>query len=290
MTKKFLGSCFLSSPHGVDVSTLRKALRSLSIKIYDITNIGIATPWIHGINEMISNADFVCAVIPQGPHPNLYFELGMAYARNKPILVFTTPLAEIPSDIHYLTYIKSELDDLTLIIDSLRTFLAHSKNKPELSYKRARSIKKKTDKHPPLELDKALTNYEQTTASLLEDAGFIVSRQEQAADQGVDLAVWIDELTESLGNPILVEVKGRIASQLMLRDAAEQLRVYVKKIGGRCGLLIYWDNKTKEARNIAQGWPMVFCISGKDLTDLIKQKKFVKFLLQMRNSAFHGKA
>jgi len=88
--------------------------------------------------------------------------------------------------------------------------------------------------------------FEQRTADFLREAAFILSEPSESRDQGADFAVWIDEVQHSLGNPLLVEVKAGDLSGPRLEEATSQLRHYVAKTHGRCGLVVYWDRQSRD--------------------------------------------
>ena len=111
---------------------------------------------------------------------------------------------------------------------------------------------------------------------------------ESAADRGVDFAVWIDELEQPLGNPILVQVKAGDFSARRLREAATQLRHYIEKTHSHSGLLIYWDRRNREFPRISSEWPMVFQLSGSAFADLVTRNELPDELVRLRNAAVHG--
>src|SRR6202011_4537570 len=100
--------------------------------------------------------------------------------------------------------------------------------------------------------------FEQRTAALLQSAGFIVSQPSLRREQGADFAVWIDDIDEALGNPLLVEVKAGDISLRRLHDAAANLRRYVAKTHGRCALLVYWDEANRKYPEVSLEWPLIF--------------------------------
>ncbi|MFQ5874111.1 MAG: hypothetical protein ACE5JL_09955, partial [Dehalococcoidia bacterium] len=107
--------------------------------------------------------------------------------------------------------------------------------------------------------------------------------------QGADFAVWIDELHQSLGNPLLVEVKAGDVTASRLDDAAEQLRYYIGRTHGRSGLLVYWGRQNREYPALDPRWPLVIRLSFPRLSKLVAQDRLVEELIRLRNAAVHGK-
>jgi hypothetical protein len=216
------------------------------------------------------------------------FEIGIAYAKRKPILAFVGSPLQLPIDILSLTYVRSDPTDPTAVHRALNTFLEHAK--PTTSpRRRARSIKPKREGTPLRGVPPASGfELERRTADLLQQAGFIVSGLSDHRTRGADFAVWIDELDQSLGNPLLVEVKAGDLSTGRLRDAASQLRHHVAKTHGRCALLVYWDRSNREFTSVSTEWPLILQLSGGTLTRLVSQGRLVQELVRLRNAAVHG--
>lgn len=287
-------TCFISASFGVDTSVLRRALQARGIRWSDQTGLQPGLNWAGAVDKAMTTADFVCVVLPEGGQGNILFELGIAYARRKPILAFGGKSANLPTDVMSLTYFRVEASDVEAVDYALGTFLAHASEQPlgEVSVPRSkRDSAHRADivVHPAGIVPGS--EFEQRTAALLEEAGFIVSRpsERRASDHGADLAVWIEELQNySLGNPLLVEVKAGDLTRGRIRDAALRLRSYVEKTHGRSGLLVYWDRENREFPQVEKGWPLIFQLSGDALTQLIREERLPEELIRLRNAAAHG--
>jgi len=114
-----------------------------------------------------------------------------------------------------------------------------------------------------------------------------VSAPTVSQDKGVDLAVWIDEIERSLGNPLLVQVKTGNLSAKILRNQASRLREYMAKTHARCALLVYWDRDNREFAETSGGWPLVFLLSGPKFSRLLSEGRFVTELIRLRNTVVH---
>ena len=132
------------------------------------------------------------------------------------------------------------------------------------------------------------TKAENKTAELLQEAGFIVTGPEERKDKGADFAVWMDELEDALGTPILVEVKAGNLTDKKIEDAATQLRKHVANTHGRCALLIYWDQANREFPSLSAEWPLVLQLSGSSLIQLVTEGRLAQELVRLRNMAVHG--
>ena len=289
MTRARFNTCFILAPIGVDTSVLRQTLEEKSIRWFDQTSVKVGSNWIDAIESALTRSDFVCAVLPEGQHENVLFELGIAYARRKPILAFVGSSASLPSDILSLTYVRADPKDRAAIQTALRTFLAYATETPIRKSQwpqPKRGLPSKESFLPPSAAH-AAQEFEQKTAALLQKGGFIVSWPTERRDKGADFAVWIDELQHSIGNPLLVEVKAGKLSMKKIREAASQLRAHVAKTHGRCALLVYWDQQNRKFPALSVEWPLVFHLSGAALTRLVKEGRLPDELIRLRNAAVH---
>lgn len=290
MTRPRLRSCFISAPFGADTSLLRKVLDEKRIQWHDQTDVRVGDNWITAVEAAITRTDFVCLVLPaQSYRENALFELGMAYARRKPVLAFLGPSVSLPSDLLGLTYVRMDTSSDELVRSAVDAFLAHAIRPAPAALSR----KTGTRSHPQGPSPTAASSNagfaaEQRTAALLTQAGFIVSDVSTARDSRADLAVWIDEVQHSLGNPLLVEVKAGRISERRLADAAVGLRQHVVTTHGRCGLIVYWDDQERDFAEISPGWPLIFCLSGQTLSRLLSSGELATRLVALRNRAAHG--
>jgi hypothetical protein len=294
VTKSRFKTCFISAPFGTDTSVLRRALEEKSVRWFDQTSLAPGSNWIDAIDGALAKADFVCTVLPEGQHGNIFFELGIAFARRKPILAFAGSSTLLPTDILSLTYVRADIKNPEAVRSTLAAFLEHASGRPPRrpskgpnapARKQAEGTRRGSA--PPRS---SMTGYEleSKTAALLQEAGFIVSSPTERRGQGADFAVWIDELQQSLGNPLLVEVKGGNLSSARLRESAEQLRGYAAKTHARSALLVYWDSEKREYPTIVTGWPLVFQLSGEVFTRLLRQGGLPEELVRLRNAAIHS--
>jgi hypothetical protein len=227
-------------------------------------------------------------MMPEVQNPNILFELGLAYARQKPILAFLGPSSSPPVDVLSLTYFRSDPKDENTVRSALATFLEHAGKRPLAKARTPRAKGRPPSKRPIEAFLSQGEEYEARTAQLFQNAGFLVSHSHLPGAERPDFAVWIDDLPEPLGNPLLVEVKAGRLSGLSIDEAALQLREYVEKTHGRGGLLVYWDQENREYPLISSHQPLIFQVSGPTLTRLLEQGRLRQELVRFRNVAAHG--
>jgi nucleoside 2-deoxyribosyltransferase len=70
----------------------------------------LTMPILDKINDFIRNADAIITDC-SGRNPNGFYELGIAHAQGKKVILITKdPIEEAPSDVRYFEFIKYELD------------------------------------------------------------------------------------------------------------------------------------------------------------------------------------
>jgi hypothetical protein len=280
-------NCFISAPLTTDTSVLRQALADSNIEWFDQTTIESGTYVADAVDQALTQSDFVCVVLPDGERGRVLFELGMAYAKRKPVLAFLGLNAGLPVDIVSLTYVRVDLSNRDAVKSALSMFLEHATPKP-----RGRTGKAVARPKPKLTLPSAGSTAigyecEQRTAQILEEAGFILSWSPESHDRGADFAIWIDDLQHSLGNPLLVEVKAGNLTLRRINEAASQLRAHVSRVHGGGALLVYWDQSNREYPFISAEWPLIFQLSGPTLTRLVHEGRLIDELLRLRNDVVH---
>src|ERR1700722_9410900 len=99
-------SCFIIAPPGQLSDLLREQLNQEGVICLrlDITD-PLWQPSVQ-VTSLIERADFVAAVLEGEPSPNLYFELGLAMGKGKPVLLFSDS-SKVPSALSSTTTVVS---------------------------------------------------------------------------------------------------------------------------------------------------------------------------------------
>jgi hypothetical protein len=125
--------------------------------------------------------------------------------------------------------------------------------------------------------------------ALFQGRGYVVERS-QLPNDVADLAVWLDSVEASLGNPLLVEVKTGNLTEAQLTRSESQMRSRIGKTAAQLGLLVYLDRRGRKFPTDTSSWPLVVRISAVELVSLLGNGTLEETLVQWRNSAVHGKA
>jgi nucleoside 2-deoxyribosyltransferase len=100
----------------------------------------LTNPILDKINDFIWKADVIIADC-SGRNPNVFYELGIAHAREKKVVLITNDSGEAPSDIRHYEFIHYELDKHTEFLKKLDNALHNVFSESyEGLYERARAI------------------------------------------------------------------------------------------------------------------------------------------------------
>jgi hypothetical protein len=100
--------------------------------------------------------------------------------------------------------------------------------------------------------------------------------------QAFDIGVWSDDLDAIAGNPLLVEVRGRIDSTGVRKSLAALHQVS----GARAALIVSLEEPT-EIETTGLGWP-VLGISLQKLLEAMRENSFAEVVRELRNRSVHG--
>lgn len=199
------------------------------------------------VMEALESADIVVALLGAGsPRPNVVFELGVATGLGKPALVVDQTGSAPPFDLAEIQVVRADATNRYALRLALERALSagpdvqveedpsrHSRAlgaAAESLLERARSAS--TEAQAVELLAEALTQSHVTAA----EARF----QGPGPDyrwHRPDLAAWIEESRQSLGNPIIIEV-----TTSPTRERIEKIRTYMELAQARTGLAVWLDD------------------------------------------------
>jgi hypothetical protein len=288
-------TCFISAPANVDLSKLRRLLASKHIKaILPFEQPILGNDFQGEITKAIQKADFCIALLPdEAKQANVFFELGIASAFAKPILLLRTPNAKLPIniwDIPTAEYDPPRFAGLDFYLDQ---FL----RRPLKRRRKRRSSSLKTK--PLLDRANQLTAHLQSlgpraTHSELEhilhvafrESGIRASAEPKEGDRQYDFAIWVDELSGVIGNPLLIEVK----STLSLADAKRLRDTFIASIPKALGraLLVVYSTGSQAIENESVGSPLVLFVNLQRLLATLRARSLGTFIRSERNRLVHG--
>jgi len=312
--EKSLKNCFVVAPATVDITPLRKLLESRGIKVRDMLSVPISKVSISKtIEKEIHSSDFLCAVIPSKAPPSIFYEVGLARGARKPIFLIFEEKGVMPSDLQDVVYVRTSIKGQKVIEFALDQFLSrypqrpkytrrrikytkYAKKRPKYTYRGIRYAKKRLDitslqqqlRH--LSKEAYEVEMESFVARLFEHFNDVVAVRKDPSyvSKGVDMALWIDTLESSLGNPVLVEVKSGKLSDSMLINAENQLRGYLEQTNASVALLIYFDHERRRFKPLTIRWPLVIWLELRNLLSMLSRHSLADVIVTQRNRMVHS--
>lgn len=225
-------SVFIAAPAQSRLEVLKRELRSRGLHVFTAYDLKPATHSLADhIKRAIKKADLIVGVVPETASPNVFFELGVAHALQKPFLLLISPkCGNIPSDLAGMLYVRADPDNVEAIRFAFDQCLSRLKTKPPRRVRTPREgqpLGTKADRYIAQLKRSAGTirgaELESLVSEILRAAGVKVIAQSTSRDEGVDIAVWADDLQPISGNPLIVQVKTAIRSKQQLLEAVNHV-------------------------------------------------------------------
>jgi hypothetical protein len=266
------------------------------IRVQDALSIPASSGTIaNSIESAIRGVDFICGIITPESSYNVLFEIGLAFGAKKPLFLIVDKEAKLPAILRDILYVRASPTDINALQFNIDNFLEHITTRPT-SKKYVHTIGpgySKLHEDAGLEL---LSNVEPGRegfeleaylTNLFERNNTVVVQKADYPDSGVDMAIWIDEIESTLGNPVLIEVKVGRLSEDRLKKGELQLRRYLIQTNSSVGILVYLDQNGQQFPSSPSGWPLVIRIDARELAGLLANGELVSTLIQARNQAVH---
>jgi len=275
--------CFIIGAHDAYEAAIRAELSRVAVDGFTTWDIAGSRPLSGLIVDAIKRADFVIAILRADPtRSSVLFEIGIAYALGKPLAAVVPPGAEnLPAELTDLQIVRASPDDseaFRFLITQLSEAAAHSR--------KSRTSGNTTRRPSRPARDLSGLWLERTVQSALARSGVSVEAEARTANRGADFAFWSADL-ESIGNPVLVEVKAS-RSPSTIRDGADQLATYMERTRAELGLLIYPGPRadTPVGRILERGLILYFTID--ELIDAVDAGRLTDAVKERRNRLVHG--
>jgi hypothetical protein len=276
-----------------DVGEVRKAMQHFDIDAVTLDQAATpGTTWVDSLYRCVNGADVVIGIMgDRRKDTNVFFELGVASALNKPTLVFITPDYPIefvpPSGIPYL---RMDLRNEDAVMFGLNQVLA---------------LSPRDRLHPPAKgfttqpigsvADQLLAKLPQSSASEFEDLIYeaikvsgasTIARGSKIEDQGIDFAVWSSDLEPTITNPLLIECKSILATQSDVNEAIGRMYRALEAIPNGCGIVLYKE-PSKVPKAAPRSLPVVFVLAEEFINGL-RDTGLAEYVRKLRNNAVHG--
>jgi hypothetical protein len=290
-------SCFISAIAGTNLQTLREVLAEKGVEVVVPEGSPSGSDWPTELTSIISRVDLVIGVLTQEERWSwVLFELGQAIALKRQVILFAPPPIKIfPPDLQRFLVVRAGLKNrgaISFAVDQVLAAPPATARYRELKPSERRYLGPQADRFLH-EIRWAIEKQdwqlvELTTREALKLSGVDVISQVAISNRDVDLAIWSDALQPTMGNPLLVEVKGRLLDVDTARKAAQQLSILTTAAGTEWGLLLYGDTSIIEDGLRFATPPNVLVLSLTSLFEQMKTRPFAEIVKDLRNRRVHG--
>ena len=282
-----------------NVAEVQKAMQQFDVDAVTLDQSATpGTTWVDSLHRCLNDADMVIGIMGdrrKGTNvfldTNVFFELGVASALNKPTLLFLTP--EYPMELippSGIPYLRMDMQNEEAVTFGL---------------KQALSLSTRDRVHQPAPgfttrpigqvADQLLAKLTQVNAREFEDVIFdaikaseasTTARGSEAEDKGVDFAVWSSDLEPTVTNPLLIECKLSLRNQSDVNAAIGQMFRALEGIHNGFGLVLY-NEAEKVSNAVPRSLPFVF-VSATDFINGLRDTALAEYVRKLRNTAVHG--
>lgn len=250
------------------------------------------TTWVESLYRCVNDADLVIGVMAdRRKDANVFFELGVASALNKPTLLFVTP--DYPVDLippSGMPYLRMDLHNQDAVKFGLRQALSLSTR--DRTHQIAEGF---TTRPIGAVADQLLGKIAQSNPLEFEDLIYkaicasgpaSIARGDEAADRGIDFAVWSNDLEPMISNPLLVECKSILGDQAAVDEATGRMIRALQATYNGFGLVLFKESKM--ISNLApRNLPVAF-VSAEDFLNGLRETGLSEYVRRLRNAAAHG--
>jgi hypothetical protein len=289
-------TCYISSPPGVNLSQLQASLaaRGISVAVPDDFSTGTDASAL--VSRNLAAVDLVIGVLTRERRSQwVLFELGQALAMGRQIVLLAPPKGDlIPSNLSGFLVLRINLQNRGAIDFALDQLLAA----PSPTF--VRPTTRRIGRGLGAKVDDLLrdcrsalsSNDPQRLETIISEAlhgpDVEVIKESRLRDRNVDLAIWSDSLQQSVGNPLLVEIKSKIAGAHDARRAMEQLASASLAAGNVWGLLLYGEGPSESQLASNAVFPTILVCSIPSLLEDMRSRSFVDVVTRLRNRRVHG--
>lgn len=285
--------CYISAELMEDLNKFRSILQELNFRVYDHFDLPINNSIEDDITEKIKCSDFVIAII-KNESPNIFFEIGLAKGLSKPIFLVADNNVDLPIYIKNSLYINASLKDYNLIKKSLVKWLdtikvSQPKKKIIIKDKQSIDINNFLEIIHRIRKDGETYEVEKLIKQIFETFQTQVVVNDFNADKGADYAIWINDLQNIIGNPLLlIEMKSGNLDQNIITNTKHQLAKYMQMAEAKVGLVLYLDREGKRFRTSSMINPIILTMDLEDFLIEVSNQSLSEFILRQRNHMAHG--
>jgi nucleoside 2-deoxyribosyltransferase len=288
-------TCFVVAEPTVSVRPIERLLRARGIRpVFQSDLPSNAARLVTSTREGITKADFVLGVFRKGDNTNTAFEMGMAFGLGKPLLVVAPTGVPVPFRAADVVLVRADAKDTAAVSFALDQMLAAPQpfaSESDSPIRRTKAIGADAGQFG-IELQQLRSSEAPSKAFLLdslvqralEATGATVAVREGEPDNGFDLGVWADDLDQSVGNPLVVEVKWQLRTA---KDIDQVLRALTRSRAVWALVLFVEGPTPRRIEELEQRGP-VLLLSIEELLRALETRSFAEIVRDLRNRRVHG--
>jgi hypothetical protein len=250
----------------------------------------------------ISQADlFIALLSSTEENAHVFFELGIAIASKVRTLLIAPMDIRLPPNIAQVPLICTDPENkgaLAFAIEQVLSPRTPTKFRSDLSFrpkqqpigdfadKLLERLDELGDKIQEIEVvDLVKLALQESGISIITQSATPIVEHRQVAR--ADLALWSDEFSPWIGNPLLIEVKVFRQKQMGIGDVVEQVLAYLQPDTFRSALILYTGEPSLQTLS-PRMYPNIFYMEVRELFTQLRTKSFAQILIDMRNRRVHG--
>ena len=289
-------TCFISAPAEADTTILQNILneRGLSVLI-EKGDVNSDLSLDKNLLNAIVSSDFFIGVLQAGVDNSMvYYEIGIANGTGRRTLIFTSPsIKNSVKNIKGSLYMRVAMDNR----EAMEFAIDQVINAPEIGRDSARE---KINKNKPIgkiakdllaELNKPESTWgahpENAVIQAIGSSGVNVLVRSKYWDSGADMALWADELEDSVGNPLLIEVKQHISGSTSITRLANQLDSYLESSNAGWLLLLYLKGPEEDSDVWKQFPDSVIHLPVPKFLKYFEESNLVEIVKSLKTTAHH---
>ena len=242
-------TAYVTGPPLVDMGIVRRVLEAKGVKTFSPDELEVPSPTLtDAMREALERADLVVAVVDATKESNLvFYEIGLAQASGKPAVVLLTQDAPLDTwiacGVPTLRFDPMNPSSLEYGLDLALTSMPRDLKSRRIAEKQTHPI---SEDAPRLlsqlrERDGQLTEteFENVIVEAIRASGVQIISSGVPTHHGIDFAVWSNDLSPWMINPLLIQLKLRPSTPFDLSASSMHLRYAIHSGGMLWGLLIY---------------------------------------------------
>ncbi|WP_225731101.1 MULTISPECIES: hypothetical protein [unclassified Nocardia] len=301
--------CLIMASASLDLGVLHEVLADLHAESESTSILG---PGVDLLRVPLEDFDFGIAIIPDDAAENsgvraaIFLEIGIAAARNLPVLVITSPDEPPLPALGDLVQVRTRIDNADALRLHIGLFLAPLSRDASTSAlwkfydvqradRSADEIKRLWNEEAiKAELDRVFrrnSRQEYTESQIatyiekmLQSQGALVQREARGESGAIELAFTHPGIRET----VLVEIKKFGGEEGSLDGARRQLSKYMRNNSQSIGLILFDELPGASTPNFSPDYPQILALSLMDFVASVEPDRLGSFLAHTRNQLVHG--